>query len=120
MKIALTSDTVTTSGNNVEFVLGDNGGAFVSLNLMIKQNGNILYQINHDQTYQGSRTQNVPLQPGNYRCSLLIAAYKHGALGITYDSFLQVSKINVATAKGEISTGDDPDFNSVSFQLIVV
>ncbi len=119
MEIKLPNDTVTTSGPDVEFILGDKGSAFVSLNLIIGQGGNILHKLNHDQTYSGNLTQSLPLTPGNYRCAILISAFSHGALGTTYDSFLKIAKKNVATAKGSIPDGTDTDFNSVSFQLIV-
>ena len=118
MQIVLTSNTVTVITQNVEFIFGDNGGALVELNLKIGQNGNILHTLNHNQTYQGDLTQRLPLQPGSYRCSLLIAAYS-GVLGKTYDSFLKIDNKNIANARGIISAEKDPDYDSAIFQLIV-
>lgn len=117
--ILLNNPATTTQKPNVDFVLGDRGSAFVSLTLIISDNTGIKYKLVHDEQYTGFLTKSPPLEKGSYSCTFVIHAFRQGALGPVYDSFLTISDNKVAAAQGSIPTGADDDLGYAKFTLNV-
>ena len=114
MEINIHLDPVNAKGP-VTVVLGDNGSAHASLTLSVPRVG----RIEHDETFSGSLTRTMPIDAGSYDCTWVVAAFKTGALGPVYDSFLTVNGQQVASAKGSIPEGKDSDFAFKHFTLVV-
>lgn len=120
MNISLLLNPVTTTQQpNVDFELGDNGSALVSLSLIICDASGIKYKLVHDEPYSGFLTRSLPLQKGSYPCTLTVHAYRQGALGPVYDSFLKISGNSVATATGSIPPEGVDDLGYTKFTLNV-
>lgn len=120
MNIVLKTNPVkTTQQPNVDFEMGDNGNAFVSMSLIISDTSQVKYRLVHDEQYSGSLSRSLPLSKGTYFCTLVIQAFRQSAVGPVYDSFLNISGISAATAKGSIPTGQPDDLGYTKFTLIV-
>ncbi len=115
MEINTSNSPVAVPKGNVVFVLDDKGGAHVKLILSIKG----MAPLEHDETFQGSKTTMLQLDIGTYDCSVMIAAFKYGALNAHYDSRISANGISIATAKGNILQGDASDIGFKRFQLTV-
>lgn len=120
MNIVLPNNQVITNQQpSVDFVLGDNGGALVSITLTINDSTGIKYRLVHDEDLKGSVSKSLPLPQGTYPCTLVIHAYKQGVLNTTYKSFVSISGNIVASADGSIATGADDDLGYTKFVLTV-
>ena len=117
--ILLNNPVGTVQHPNVDFELGDNGSAFVSLSLIINDESGIKYKLVHDEQYSGNLNRSLPLQSGSYPCTLVIHAFRQGALGPIYDSFLKISGHSIASAKGAIPTNEKDELGYTKFILNV-
>lgn len=115
MNINIPNDPVNTAGPNVTFALGDNGSAHVSMILDVPG----VARIHHDETYSGAVTRTLAMQPGKHDCTLLISAFKTGALGPVYASYLSINGQTVASANGAIPNNIDSEYSYKHFSLIV-
>jgi hypothetical protein len=115
MEIKTSNSPVIVPKGNVVFVLDDRGGAHVKLILSIKGKE----PLQHDETFQGSKTTLLVLDVGTYDCGVMIAAFKYGALNRHYDSNITANGISLANAKGDIPQTDASDFGFKRFVLTV-
>ena len=95
--------------------MGDNGNAFVSISLDI----NGFDRFKHSATWSGDLRRVLAIPPGTYLCTVVIAAFKEGALGSSYDSEIFFNGNVVASASGVITTGAS-DIGFISFNLTIV
>jgi hypothetical protein len=109
------ASSIAVQGPDVTFVLEDLGGAHVSITLYIKG----FEPIRHDETYQGARGSTINITPGTYPSSLLIGAYKYGALGPGYETSITADGTTIATAQGFVPPSKDADFGFKQFDLVV-
>jgi hypothetical protein len=103
------------AGPALTLVLDDRGSAHVSLSLSI---GGALRLV-HEETYSGSRTASVTVAPGSYDCSVVVSAYRAGALGPSYDSSVRINSVLVAAATGAIAQDADSDHAFQHFSLTI-
>ena len=116
MQVHIPVESIAVPGPNVTFSLDDNGGAHVKIVLSIEGRA----PLQHDQTYQGAMSATLPLEKGKtYNCSVLIAAFKYGALNAHYDSSISANDIVLAFARGDLPPGEMSDFGFARFRVTV-
>lgn len=120
MEIKLTNNVAQgvceVAGPQVEFRLADVGQANVAIHVALSDGTHFAFP---DGT--GPQTQAFTvLPPGEYTCSIVVAAFAHGAFGRSYASSVTVQGKKVASAKGEVANGADEDDDSRSFTLRVI
>lgn len=118
MDIILLRDPVTTT-QDIDFELGDNGSAFVSLTLIICDASGIKIKLVHDEQYSGALKRSLHIERGAYSCTFIAHAFKQGALGPVYDSYLNISGSKVAFTTGSIAKGYEDDLGYKKFALII-
>ena len=118
MDIILLRDPVTTT-QDIDFELGDNGSAFVSLTLIICDASGIKIKLVHDEQYSGALKRSLHIERGAYSCTIIAHAFKQGALGPVYDSYLNISGSKVAFTTGSIAKGYEDDLGYKKFALII-
>lgn len=110
MELKLTKNVVKgvclISGPQVQFVLGDDGQANVMIHVVLSDGTHIGFPDG-----SGARTTaSSVLPPGDYACTVLVAAFSHGAFGSSYDCSVSIGGRSVATAKGDVA--DDAESNA--------
>ena len=115
MDVRTPGPSIALEGPEVTFVLEDQGGAHVSITLSIKG----FAPIRHDETYQGARGTTIRMAPGRYPASVLIAAYRYGALGPTYATTITADGTPLASAEGEVPQSEASDFGFKKLELVV-
>ena len=114
MNIVIATNPATVPKGAVTVVMGDQGGAFVSIRLSIPNVGRVEFE----DTYSGFLTKTIDIPRGTYVCTVVISAYRTGALGPTYNSAIQIGGNLIASARGSIPNGKDSEHAFASFTLI--
>jgi hypothetical protein len=119
MELKLTKNVVkgvcTVSGPQVLFVLGDTGQANVLINVAVSDGTHIHFP--DGSGVQTSRTTVLP--PGDYDCAIMVAAFSHGAFGSSYNTSVSIGGKKVATASGDVASGEEEEDDIQSFVLRV-
>jgi len=119
MDIELTKNVVKgvlqVAGPQVAFTLGDDGQANVAIHVALSDGTHFAFP---DGTGPQLRASTV-LPPGDYSCSIIIAAFSHGAFGTSFASTVSIGGKEVATARGDVADGSEEDDDSRSFTLRV-
>jgi hypothetical protein len=97
----------------VVFELEDKGGAHVAITISIQG----FPPITHDDTWGGVKSVPVHIPSGSYPFTVLIEAYKYGALNPHYDSTVKANGIVVASANGNVPSAQASDIGFDNFSL---
>jgi hypothetical protein len=120
MQLKLTKNVVkgvyTVTGPQVPFVLADDGQANVMINVALSDGTHFHFPDGLAIKATGSTV----LPPGSYDCSIMVAAFGHGAFGRTFDSSITIAGKKVASASGTLPPGVDAEDDIQSFTLKVV
>lgn len=120
MKLKLTRNIVkgvcTVKGPQVPFVLADDGQANVLINVALSDGTHFHFPDGLAIKAEGSTV----LPPGSYDCSIMVAAFGHGAFGRTFGSSITIAGKKVAEAVGTLAQGVDAEDDIQSFTLKVL
>jgi hypothetical protein len=120
MEISLTKNVIKgvceVAGPQVTFTLADAGQANVAIHVALSDGTHFAFPDGTGPQVQASTV----LPPGEYSCSVLIAAFSHGAFGTSYASTVSVGGRKVATTQGDVADGSDEEDDSRSFTLRIV
>lgn len=117
MAIQVKTQDLQTRARPVEFTLVDRSAAHVTLTLVIEGRMPITHSFVFN---EGDLKISMALAPGAHRCSFVVQAFKHGALGPMYDSGLIVDGQRAAHAAGHIPDGRTNDVGFGDFVLTVI
>jgi hypothetical protein len=109
------SGVIAIDGPHVPVVLGDSGSAHVNIVLALSDGRSFGFPDTAGRPWP----QTTTLPPGDYACTVVVAAHGHGSFGRGYDCGVVIGDKLVATAEGAIPDGDDSDIGLRSFILRV-
>ena len=119
MDLQLTRNVIkgvcSITGPQVEFVLGDGGQANVMIHLVLSDGTHVHFPDGSGAT----TTSSTVLPPGDYSCTVMVAAFSHGAFGKTYASSISIGGKKVAAANGQLDDDTEEEDDSQSFVLRV-
>jgi hypothetical protein len=119
MDLKLTKNVVkgicSIKGPQVPYVLGDAGQANVMIHVALSDGTHMHFPDGSGAQATGSTV----LPPGDYACTVMVAAFTHGAFGSTYLSSISIGGKKVASAEGEVPDGVEEEDDNQSFVLRV-
>lgn len=118
MQLKLTKNVnkgvLTVQGPQVSFQLGDAGQANVAVHV-VAHGEHFHFPLEPGEPPKPSAT----FAPGEYACTVMVAAFSHGAMGTSYDSSVSIGGKPVATARGDVAA-DSEEHASRTFALQVL
>ena len=103
------------AGPQVPFVLGDSGQANVMIHVVISDGTHFSFPDGSGVQTTGSTV----LPPGDYACTVMVAAFSHGAFGTSYNASISIGGKKVASAQGDVTDASEEEHDSQSFVLRV-
>lgn len=116
MTIAVQTTNVSVS-HPIKLALIDNSGAHVILTVSIEGRPPISHAFDFE---SGELSIPLDIEAGSYPCSLIVQAFKHGALSGTFDCELRFNQKRAGAAKGSIPSPDTADVGFGQFTLTVI
>ena len=119
MELQLTKSVVkgvcSITGPQVPFLLADTGQANVMIHVVLSDGTHVHFPDGSGTT----TTSSTVLPPGDYACTVMVAAFSHGAFGSSYSSSISIGGKKVATAQGDLADDVEEEDDNQSFILRV-